>query len=211
MKNPSLIKSNGYILDVEDFSFGLHQLIFICINNLTLQGLKEIKIADIETYLHNNDPKGYSLIFENEKNIEWIYNVYEDANELNFEYYYNTIRKMALLRNYMREGINVTCLLDLDEIDHVIIKQQQENFENMTLNDIQRYFDKKNSNAKQRFSSRDSNASRKSGDNAKELRQLMKESPCYGFGLESEYLNTITRGALPGKFFLETMDSGMGR
>lgn len=211
MKKPSLMKLTNYQLDIEDFLGDRHRTLFFSIHNLMIQGLQEIKISDIETYLSVNDPKGYVLLFENEQNLEWIDNILEDSNEVNFEYYYTIIRKMALLRNYMKEGTDVTCLLDLDEIDPVIIRDQQEKFELKSLIDIQRFFDKKNTIAKERFFMRDGGASRKSGENADELRQRLKENPCYGFGLESQYLNTITRGALGGKFFIETRDSGLGK
>jgi len=211
MKDPFLLKDKKYALHNDDFSSGLHDLVYTCIYNLSLQGLNEIKIADIETYLSTNDPKSYSVLFENEKNLEWLYGIYEDANNINYDYYYNKLRKLSLLRSYMREGQDVSSLLDMEEIDHVIIKQQQEKFESMTLNEVQQYFDRKNFNVKEKFLIRDSTKRRKSGDNADELRIKMKESPCYGYGLESKYLNTLTMGALKGGFFLETRDSGKGK
>ena len=212
MKDPYLLKDKKFILNVnEDFPNGIHKLTFTCIYNLSLQELKEIKISDIETYLNTNDPKGYVLLFENEKNLEWLSQVYEDANVVNYEYYYNKIRKLSLLRSYMSEGIDISKILDMEEIDHVIIKRQQEKFESMTLNEIQQHFDRKNFNIKEKFFIKDSSKRRKSGDNAEELRIKMKESPCYGYGLESKYLNTLTRGALKGGFFLETRDSGKGK
>lgn len=211
MKDPSLLKDKKYALNIEDFPNGLHQLIYTCIHNLSLQDLKEIKIADIESYLNTNDPKSYTQLFDNEKNLEWLYQIYEDGNTFNYEYYYNKVRKLSLLRSYMSEGQDVSSMLDMEEIDHIIIKQQQEKFEIMTLNEIQQYFDKKNFNVKEKFLVRDSTKRRKSGDKAEELREKMKETPCYGYGLESQYLNTLTRGALKGGFFLETRDSGKGK
>jgi replicative DNA helicase len=211
MHNIFLIKDKKYTLNLEDFPNGLHQLLFTCIYNLSLQGLSEIKISDIEAYLNNNDPKSYVLMFENEKNKEWLFQVYETANESNYDYYYKKIRKLSLLRSYMIEGIDVSEILDMEEIDHIIIKQQQDNFEKMSLNEIQQYFDKKNFNIKEKFLVKDSSKRRKAGDFAHELKEKMKESPTYGFGLESQYLNTLTRGALRGGFFLETRDSGKGK
>jgi replicative DNA helicase len=211
MSNVFLIKDKKYALNIEDFPNGLHQLLFTCIYNLSLQGLAEIKVSDIEGYLNNNDPKAYILMFENEKNREWLFQVYESANVSNYEYYYNKLRKLSLLRQYIHEGIDVSEILDMEEIDHIIIKQQQENFEKMSLGEIQQYYDRKNFNIKEKFLIKDSTKRRKAGDNAKELKEKIKESPCYGFGLESQYLNTLTRGALKGSFFLETRDSGKGK
>ena len=211
MNNPSFLKRKEFNLNVEDFIGDKHILLFTCVYNLVQQGLKEISIGDIETYLSNNDLKGHDLFFNNEQNFEWLSKVYEDANLSNFEYYYGLIRKMALLRSYLEEGFDVRDILDMDEIDHIIIKEQNEKLDIMTIEEIKRYFDKKAMRVKQKFDERDETNKRKSGDNAKELRQLLKETPSYGYNLESKYLNTITRGALPKKFILETRDSGLGK
>ena len=211
MKNPFLLKDKKYSLNPDDFSNGIHRLIFTCVYNLSLQDLKEIKIANIEGYLNSNDPKSYTVVFDNEKNLEWLYQIYEDSNVVNYEYYYNKIRKLSLLRSYMQECQDVSEILDMEEIDHIIIKQQQEKFEGMSLNEIQQYFDRKNFNVKEKFLVKDSTKRRKAGDEAKKLKELMKISPCYGFGLESQYLNTLIRGALKGSFLLETRDSGKGK
>lgn len=211
MKNPSLLKDKKLALNTDDFPNGIHQLVYTCVYNLSIKGLNEIRVADIETYLNTNDPKSYNVLFDNEKNLEWLSQLYEDGNNTNYEYYYTKLRKLSLLRSYMSEGQDVAEMLNMDEIDHIIIKQQQEKFESMTLSEVQQYFDRKNFNVKEKFLVRDSTKRRKSGDNADELRVKMKESPCYGYGLESQYLNTLTRGALKGGFFLETRDSGKGK
>jgi hypothetical protein len=71
----------------------------------------------------------------------------------------------------------------------------------MTIEDIKRYYDKKILSIKSKFCTREEGKSRKSGENAKELRERLRENPSFGLNLESEFLNTITRGALPKKFF----------
>ena len=170
MKSPNLLKDKKYALNSDDFPHGLHQLIHTCVYNLSLQGLNEVKIADIETYLNTNDPKSYKVVFESEKNVEWLSQIYEDGNNSNYDYYYNKLRKLSLLRSYMTEGTDVSGMLDMDEIDHIIIKQQQEKFESMTLSEVQQHFDRKNFNVKEKFLIRDSTKRRKAGDNADELR-----------------------------------------
>lgn len=208
MNNPSIIQKKEYNLNPEDFMGERHILLFTCVYNLVQQGLKKISIGDIETYLATNDLKGHDLLFNNEQNFEWLDKVYEDASISNFEYYYGLVRKMSLLRAYLEENIDVRSILDMDEIDHIIIKNQNEKFDLMTIEDIKSYFDRKIINIKRKFNGRDEESKRKSGEGGKELRKMLKEAPNYGFNLESGYLNTITRGALTKKFFLETRDSG---
>ena len=211
MNNPKLLNRNKYKLDLEDFIGKKHCCLFTCIVNLFSQGLEVIKVSDIESYLSKNDLAGHNLFFEKENDIEWINDVFNEGDVNNFDYYYSLVRKLSLLRSYLSQGVNVTELLNMDELDNNLLKMQQEKFDLMTLDDIKRYFDKKNSNVKKRFCSKEDNKSRKSGENALELRERLKELPPYGFNLESGFLNTITRGALPKKFFLETRDSGCGK
>lgn len=211
MNQPELLNKKEYILDIEDFLGEKHKLLFSCIFNLLNQGLKKINVADIETYLNKNDLRGHKLFFEKEKDVSWLNEVYEDANLMNYEHYYTIVRKMSLLRSYLQEGINVSELLDVDELDNNLIKIQYEKLDLMTIEDIKRYFDNKNMRVKKKFDYREDGSKRKSGEEALELREMLKKSPSYGFNLESNYLNTITRGALPKKFFLESRDSGTGK
>jgi len=211
MRNPRKIKSKEYSLDQEDFISGLHQTIFTCVYNLAIQGVKEIKLNEIETYLSTTDPIGYKRVFEGNDGAKWILDVIKDANEANFEHHYNVVRKMALLRNYLQQGVDVKEILDMTEIDPKMIQKQREIFNNTSIDDIIKELDKKNLKAKKRFAINSNTSRRKAGDNAFELREQMKESPSYGFNLESGYLNSITRGCVGGKVLLETRDTGMGR
>jgi replicative DNA helicase len=211
MKDPKRIKNKECILDKKDFSKGLHETIFVCIYNLACQGVKQINISEIESYLATADPLGYKKVFEVGDGIEWLNKILEDANEMNFTYYYLKVKKMALLRSYLEQGIDITNILNIDEIDPLLKQSQQEKFDNMTLNEIIKECDKKNMEAKKNFVSSENTKSRKAGDDAEELYELKKQFPSYGFGLESDYLNSITRGAQRKKVFLETRDTGMGK
>ena len=211
MNNPKLLHRTEYQLNLDDFIGKKHQCLFTCIVNLLNQGLEIIKVQDVESYLSKNDLAGHNLFFEKENDIEWINDVFNEGDIYNFEYYYNLVRKLSLLRRYLEQGINVTDILDMNELDNNLFKIQQENFDLMTLEQIKKYYDKKMLNIKSKFYTREVGKSRKSGENALELRKRLKETPPYGLNLESQFLNTITRGALPKRFFLETRGTGQGK
>lgn len=208
MCNPTLIKSLDYVLDKDDFVGAIHKALYVCIHNLSNQGLKTIDLSDIENYMHNVDPVGYVKMFEKYNGEEWIINIIEDANVENFDYYYKVVRKYALLRNYIKNGIDVSEILDLNDMDTEKQQIQLEGFDKLEMSDIIKFFDWKNLEGKQRFTVRDGNKSRKAGDNAHELRELMKQTPNYGFSFESEYLTTVTQGMVGGRFMVESRDSG---
>lgn len=208
MINPNLVKSLDYTLDKEDFVGAVHKSLYVCIHNLSNQGLKTIDLSDIENYMHNVDPVGYIKMFEKYNGEEWILSIIEDANIDNFDYYYRVVRKYALLRSYIKNGVDVSEILELNDMDTDRQQIQLEEFDKLEIYDIIKFFDWKNLEGKQRFTVRDGGKSRKAGDNARELREMLKQTPSYGFSFESEYLTTITQGAIGGRFMVESRDSG---
>lgn len=211
MHEPFRIKDKEYVLNEKDFSSGLHQIIFICIYNLAYQDIKKITISEIESYLANTSPLNYKKVFEDSKGTEWINDILEDANIINYTYYYQKVRKMSLLRCYLEQGIDILDILNIDEIDPIIKQEQQDKFDKMSIEDIIKKCDLKNLTAKKDFIIKNDSDKRKAGENAIELYEQTKESPCYGMGLESQYLNTIIRGMQKQKFLLETRDTGCGK
>ena len=212
MHKPKLIKQMEYQLDKEDFICKeAHKILFICIYNLAQQGVESINLADVDNYLAANSPIDYTKLFEKNNGEEWITQIMEDANIGNFDYYYNGVRKLSLLRSYLKEGISVESILDLNEIDEDVLKIQRTQFDKMSIEDILTHFDRMNLRSKQRFTAVTRGKSRKAGDNAEELYEMLKVKPSYGYGLESEYLNTITYGILPGRYLLCTRDTSCGK
>ena len=73
LNNPSLMNKNEYVLREEDFVTPTHKVIFKCAYNLgVVQGFREIKIGDIESYLSQREPVSHKKIFENEENLKWL-------------------------------------------------------------------------------------------------------------------------------------------
>ena len=212
MREPRLLRYRKYKLNELDFINPYHKTLFVSIYNLTNQGAEEIRLNDIETYLHNSRPIDYTQIFEKDFNgSEWITGLIEDANLSNFEYYYNTLIKMSILRSKIESGVDVGEILDKNELDTNIISAQLEKLDDMSIKGLLEHFDKKNLESKKRFIVEENENDRKCGDNAEELREQLKKEPNFGFTTESIYFNTITRGWRRKCFYLETRDSGMGK
>lgn len=209
--NINLINDEKYNIDELDFVDKLHRTLYVCLYNLANQGLEKIEIADIEAYLDKNNAMAHKLLFEEEDNLEWLNLIKQDKSDVNFEYYYELLKKMSLLRGYIEQGIDVTCLLDKNEIDTTIIKIQEEKFDNMSLQDIMDYFDTKVSQVKSKFTFRDGEHSSQAGKGDLELFKKLKETPPYGLPTEGQILNTITRGFLPSKFWVCSMGTGQGK
>lgn len=211
MLEPQRLSSREQQIAEFDFNTPIHKTLFIAIHNLALQGFKKISLGDVETYLANNNPMGHKHMFEEWNGAEWITSILEDANTMNYDYYYWTVRKFSFLRIKMQNGQDVSPLLDMQEVEVEALRVQRENFDLLSIDDIVRYFDSINLVAKRPFVTRSDEARRKAGDGAYELLERLSLAPSFGFATESAYLNTIMRGLRRGTFMLETRDSGQGK
>jgi replicative DNA helicase len=213
MRNPSLIKDKKYKLSTIDFSEPLHKYIFSAIYNLVIQNLAQITPIEIETYLSNTSPKHHKIVFEDNDGFEWLDNATnpEMVKLTNFDFNYNKLKKFTLLRNYIDEGFDVSEILDQTELDVGNIEGQNEAFNEMTIEDITKYFDKKILNVKSKINSQDGEAYRVAGDNSMAIKERLKKESPYGLMSNSGYWNAVTRGMQRGKFFIESGSSGTGK
>ena len=213
LNNTSLLNKNEYILREEDFVTPMHKTIFKCCYNLGLvQGFKEIKIGDIESYLSQTNPVTHKKIFENEENLKWLSDLKENESS-DFNYYYDKLKKFSLIRAYLRNGIEcVTKLFNPDETEIKLREQQENRLDNMRIEDIKKYVNDNLMEVNTIFTSYNESLShRKSGDNAKELYEKLLKSKPYGLNTESEYLNTAIRGWTPKTLIIETRGSNLGK
>lgn len=211
MLNPKWIESVEKPIDVEDFVGTNHKDLFRVVYNLNLQGVNQVGLAEVENYLHETSPVVYNRLFEKSNGQEWITKALEDANPENYDEYYNRVRKYALLRSYINEGINVSNILDLDDLELTGDEKQKQYFESLSIEDIIEVFDKQNIRSKERFIVRGENDSRKSGEEAQAILQAIMNTPPIGYGYESNYMNTITLGVQGNRLQIETRDSGTGK
>ena len=132
MHEPFRIKDKEYVLNEKDFSSGLHQIIFICIYNLAYQDIKKITISEIESYLANTSPLNYKKVFEDSKGTEWINDILEDANIINYTYYYQKYENV-FIKMLFRTRNRYFRYLNIDEIDPILKQEQQDKFDKMLL------------------------------------------------------------------------------
>ena len=208
MINPSWVESVEKPIEVEDFIGSEHRDLFKVIYNLNLQGINTIGLADVENYLHETSPVTYAKLFEKSNGQDWISKALMDANPDNYDEYYNRVRKYALLRSYISEGVDVTGILDLDDLELVGDEKQKKYFDSLSIDDIIEYFDRQNRKSKERFIVRGHGNSRKSGDGDETLIDIIRQTPPVGYGFESEYFNTVSRGIQGNRLIIDTRDSG---
>ena len=139
--NPSLLDlEDKYKFNEQDFPQEFHRILFGSIYNLHQLGAKQISIEDIEKYLEQR-PKKYA-IYKVNKGSEYLENIKDMCQLAAFDYYYNRMKKMTLLRMYNKNvGMDLSWLYDPDNILDAKKKEAQETwFDNTTINEIHTIF-----------------------------------------------------------------------
>ena len=210
--NPALLDmSEKYHFNEKDFQQEFHKIIFGSIYNLHQLGAVEISIEDIEKYLEQR-PKKYA-IYKTHKGTEYLQNLTSFCQLAAFDYYYNRMKKMTLLRMYNSVlGMDLSWLYDPDNILDIKRKEQQESwFDNTSITDMADLISKKIDEIKIKYVDNSDNGLMQAGDSVKDLLEKLKQNPEVGCPLFGKYINTIHRGARLGKFYLRSASTGIGK
>ena len=209
--NPSLLgQTDKYSITDEDFANSFHRIVFGCIYKLYELGAKKITIANITDFLADR-PK-LEAEFKQNKGEEWLMRITEGAIPDSFDYYYNRLKKFSLLRAYDNFGMDVRFLYDPDNILDGKKKQLQEDFlDNSTLDQIATKIDEKIESIKIKYVDDVYDDAMLAGEGIEELIDKLKEKPEIGIPLYGPLINTVTKGARLGKFYLRSAPTGMGK
>jgi replicative DNA helicase len=210
--NPSLLDlEDKYKFNEADFPQEFHRILFGSIYNLHQLGAKQISIEDIEKYLEQR-PKKYA-IYKLNKGSEYLENIREMCQLAAFDYYYNRMKKMTLLRMYNNNvGMDLSWLYDPDNILDVKKKEAQETwFDNTPIDEIANTINDKIDEIKAKYVDNSEDGVIQAGDGALALLERLKTTPEIGYPLYGRLVNAIHRGARLKKFYLRSAATGVGK
>lgn len=210
-ENPNLLDvEDKYFFHEEDFTEEFHKILFGSIFNLHALGAKEITIESIEDYLEQR-PKKYATYKVN-KGAEYLLKLSEQTKFAAFDYYYNRMKKMTLLRGYSNFGLDVSWLYDPDNVMDIKKKQAQEDWlDNTSLEEIANIIDDKLLDIRSKYVDDSEDKSIQAGEGALSLLERLKATPEVGCPLFGPLVNTVTRGARLKKFYLRSAATGVGK
>ena len=211
-KNPSLLDDDGrYFFKAEDFTDDLHVALLGAFQRLRLnEGGKKFSIPLIEDVLQNY-PESFAT-YKTRRGREWLQRVEENEYDTSegFDYYYSRLKKFSLLREYEKTGLKVEEIYDPNEFDIKKKQRQEEEFDELTLQDISLHFENQIEFIHQTCI-----------DNAMDESSLLGEGlmeaiwrdqlQSYGMPFYGKYMNTITNGMRRGKFFIRSAATGVGK
>ena len=210
--NPNLLDlEEKYKFHEEDFPQEFHKILFGSIYNLHKLGAKEISVEDIEQYLEQR-PKKYS-VYKLNKGSEYLESLKEMCQLAAFDYYYNRMKKMTLLRMYNKNiGIDLSWLYDPDNVLDVKKKEAQETwFDNTSITDIANVINDKIDDIKSKYVDNAEEGLIQAGNGAMALLERLKEKPEIGYPLFGKLVNGIHRGARLKKLYLRSAATGVGK
>lgn len=208
--SPELLDdSDRYSIHEQDFPNDFHKIVFGSIYNIHLTG-SAVTVNTILDYLANR-PK-YEAIFKVNNGVEYLNKVSVVATADTFNYYYNRLKKMTLLRTYHGIGMDVSDLYDPNNVLDLKKKQKQEDWlDNTSLTDIADLIDKKIDEVRSNCIDNEFADGAQAGDGILDLVAELEERPEVGIPLFGSYINTVTRGARLRKFYLRSGSTGAGK
>ena len=209
-KNATLLDNDNYKFIEDDFPEEFHRILFGTIYNLHELGAKAIDINTIEDYLSQR-PKA-EAIYKAHKGKEYLEKISETVSFSTFNYYYQRLKKMTLLRMYDKAGLDLSWLYDVDNIFDTKKKQLQEDWlDNTPLEQIADIINNKIDEIKIKYVDNTNEDFVQGGKGIVELIEGFQKKPEYGYPLYGPLVNTITRGARLGKFYLRSAATGVGK
>ena len=206
--NPTLLDNENYKFFEEDFTEEFHKILFGSIYNLHILGATQITANTIEDYLTQR-PKSLAIYTAN-KGDEYLREISKMCQLSTFEYYYQKMKKMTLLRMYDTIGMDLTWLYDPDNILDAKKKQAQEDWlDNTSLEAIADVIDERITTVKLKYAADAKDDFSQAGEDAEELIERLQKNPEVGYPMYGPLINTITRGARLKKFYLRSAATGV--
>lgn len=209
-KNVNILDNDNYTFIEEDFPEEFHRILFGTIYNLHDLGAKSITINAIEDYLRQR-PKAYG-IYQSYKGKEYLEKIAKTVTFSTFDYYYNRLKKMTLLRMYDKAGVDLSWLYDTNNIFDTKKKQAQEDWlDNTPIEQIAETINNRIDEIKIKYVDNANDDFIQAGKDISELIENFQKRPEYGYPLYGPLMNTITRGARLKKFYLRSAATGVGK
>lgn len=209
MKNPSLLSKNDkYQLSIADFSTRFYKYIYKSIESLYAGGAQVIDIIDIENFIETNAP--VKNCFEQENGIQFLQDALTFSDERKFDYYYNHLKKINLLRELKKSGFDISpfyCENNLSE-DAIEINQR---FEELTITDILESVKRKVAIVEKDYLRGDVSETKSAYDGIEDLLQTCKERQDVGIPIQGLIINEVMSGARRGTMTIRSAPSGVGK
>lgn len=209
IKKPSLLSEvDKYSLDITDFSRNFERAIFVAITGLYLNGAKTIGIIDIENYLEADDVS--KAVFKQNNGIEYLQDIIEFSEPDNFDYYYGKLKKLNLIRDLKKLGIDTSSFYSEDLTSSKAFEINQ-NFEKLDVRDIIDSVKRKLLGLEKEYLRNDVTETESAYKGIEDLIASFGEQQDIGLPIQGQIFNEIVIGARKGKLYIRSGSSGVSK
>ena len=209
MKQPIyLSQTDKFNLSISDFYSNFEQYIFSAIYNLYKGGAERITEVDIDNYFNTHETA--KKVFELNHGIEYLQDALEFCQEENFPFYYRRLKKLNCINDFKVAGID-TSKIYVEDLTDPKAKEINDKFEMMEVSDIFTTIKKNLLSIETKYKVGDASETESAATGILELLKSYRGAPDVGAQLEGKIFNTICRGARASKYYIRSMDSGMGK
>ena len=209
MNHPDLLnETDKYNLAPEDFPNSLDKYGFSAIYNLYADGANKIHAVDVISLLQENLVA--KNLIEKENGVTFFQDCEVNSDEGNFNFYYNRLKKLNLLREIQltgRDTNNIFCENPLDD-NYVEINEK---FQKMSVNDIINVLKGEVASFENKYSYNNLVEESYAADDILELIDEWRKTPEIGYQLQGDIFNTVCRGGRRGKLYLRSAPSSGGK
>lgn len=211
LKQPDILdKVEKYQINKFDFYNELHEIIFISINNLYLNGLKKIETVDIANYLKEAHPQKFEF-FENNNGKNLIEQALKISDVEKLDYYYDILKKMSILRTFDDYGIDVKFMYNPDETNFTKITAQEQWLQNTDIEEITNTIQRKIDKAMSQCKVIGDEVAVSGGADIFETLSELEETPAIGLPVPFSIYNTVVMGARRRKVYVTSGFQGLGK
>ena len=211
MRKPLLLEENQYVLTENDFVQQLQQILFKSIYNMEKNGAKQLTPQDIDLYI-KTQPSVYQY-YQSNKGFEWLqsaYNLTQNDEAGQFQYYYDRLKKFSVLRDLVHCGVDISRFYDV-KVDLLDRNVQDEKLDKISVQEIINTVREDLVNIEDNNIRNNVRSCQTVDEGMDELIDSFKDRPDFGLPMQGEYLNAACRGARSGKFYLFSASSGSGK
>ena len=134
MQDPLLLAQvDKYRLDINDFDTRFSKIIYSSLYNMYVDGARVITPLDIDNYLESY--RDLKITFEENNGIQYVQDCEEIADVVNFNYYYQRVKKFSALRALQKDGFDISEFY-CDDILNRNYTNIQERFDTLNVADI---------------------------------------------------------------------------
>lgn len=203
-----LSEVDKYNLSLADFNSSFERNIFIAITRLYEDGATAITNVDIDNALSSNDAAHTAFIKQN--GLEYIEDIIDLASVPNFDYYYKKLKKLNLLRDLKKQGVDISAFYIEDLADSRAVEVNK-HFEELEITDIIQELKKSVLSLEHTYVKKGNIESWDIADEIDELVSNFGTNEGIGLPINGEICSQIINGAELGALTIRSLASGVGK